>query len=95
MKNLYQITVFDQELSVRTDADESQVNALAEYLQKKYEEVKTVSQNAPRTNLMALAALNAASELFEARERVEEMRRALVAKSEKLIEKIEKSHASQ
>jgi len=94
VKYVRNITVFDLQLSVMTEADESQVSALAEYLQKKYEEIKSVSSNAPRANVMALAALNVANEYFEARNKVLNLERTLEARSRKIIEKIEQSGAS-
>ena len=89
MKNVHNIVVFGMEISVRTEADESQVLALAEYLQQKYDEVKSVSQNAPRANLMALAALNVASDYFEVRDSAKVMQHALEARSKRIIDKIE------
>ncbi|MBI4774854.1 MAG: cell division protein ZapA [Deltaproteobacteria bacterium] len=89
MKKAYNIVVFGMEISVRSEADESQVSALAEYLQRKYDEVKSVSQNAPRANLMALAALNVASDYFEVRDSAQVMQRALEARSKRIISKID------
>ena len=90
MKNVHNIVVFGMEISVRSEADKSQVSALAEYLQRKYDEVKSVSQNAPRANLMALAALNVASDYFEVRDSAQDMQRALEARSKRIINKIER-----
>lgn len=91
MKQVYKIVVFDTELTVRSDASESQIRELADYLQKKYDEAKTISRNVPRANVMALAALHVASDLFDAQDAMQHMHRTLEARSERILQKIEKA----
>ncbi len=89
MDRVYNIIVFDQEVSIRTDADERRVQELAAYLRRKFEQIKTNVGQAPSATQMALAVLDVANDYFEARDRVSELESHVEKRSDKIISRIE------
>jgi cell division protein ZapA (FtsZ GTPase activity inhibitor) len=91
VKRSVTVDVAGQKLQLRTDAEESYVAALAEYVNGKIGEVKASSKTYSTHVLAVLAALHIADELFQLRERDDELRQRVREKSRRLLELLEAS----
>ena len=68
MKRSVTVEVAGQKLTLRTDAGEEYLHALAAFVNEKIAEVKTSTRTFSTHALAILAALNIADELFQARD---------------------------
>jgi len=89
VKRVYQINIFDQEVSVKTDADEERVREIAAYLQQKFAEIKSIARNASHPDQMALTALDIANDLFDMQKRISDLKSHVEEKSNGMISRIE------
>jgi len=72
VKRVYTITVFDEELTIKTDADEKRIQEIAEYLQQKYDAVKAAAAHSHWSQQMALTILDVANDYFDMKDHVED-----------------------
>lgn len=89
MKNVYTIRIFDEEISVKTDASEDQLQMLTAYLQEKFDQIKSTVPNTSRSHQMALAILAVATDYFDMRELVTDLKVRVEEMSTKMIVRIE------
>jgi cell division protein ZapA (FtsZ GTPase activity inhibitor) len=89
VKKVCTLRIFDEEISVKTDADEEQLQRLTAYLQEKFEQIKSTAPNTSRSHQMALAILAVATDYFDMRELVEDLKARVEEMSTKMIVRIE------
>ena len=89
MKRIYRIRIFDEEVSIKTDADEDRVQELTAYVQAKFNQVKSATPNTPRPYQMALAILDVANDFLDMRELVSDLKSRVEEMSTKMILRIE------
>lgn len=89
MNRVYTIKIFDQDFSIKTDADESRIHELAAYLQQRFDKIKSATRNASRPDQMALTLLDVANDFFEARDLLSEVKSEVESRSNKMISRIE------
>ena len=89
MKKVYKIRIFDEEVSIKTDADEDRVKELTAYVEEKFTQVRTATPSAPRPYQMALAILDVANEFLDMRELVTGLKSHVEEMSTKLIVRID------
>ncbi|MFH0901183.1 MAG: cell division protein ZapA [Pseudomonadota bacterium] len=84
------VDIAGQRFTVRTDADESYVRSLAEFVTDKLEEARKGSKTVATQSLAILAALNIADDLFQTKRMEKELRRRVREKSHAILELLEK-----
>ncbi len=70
-------------------ADQSEVDALARFVEEKVQEVRARNSAVPIRNLLVLTSLNIAEELFRERREHEELMRSVEERARKLRESLE------
>jgi cell division protein ZapA (FtsZ GTPase activity inhibitor) len=88
MKRKVDVTLLGQQFAVRSDRDEAYVHALANFVGKKFEEMKRQARAASAQQLTLLVALNLADELFQTVERQAASRLEVRRRTEALVEKL-------
>lgn len=83
------LELFGQRLSVVSDADESRVRELVDFVNRRLEAISQGTKRVPAENIALLAALNLAEELFEERDRAERLRRKVRERSRRLLASID------
>ncbi|MDO8462297.1 MAG: cell division protein ZapA [Deltaproteobacteria bacterium] len=81
MKRAVEITLLNQKFTVKTDADDGQVQRLTDYVEKKLSEMQGGSKTTPLLGVALLTCLNIAEEYFK----LKESRSGTVVKAEKKI----------
>lgn len=84
-----EIKVFGQTFTVKSDADEEHIRAVANYVNEKIEEILKKTRSVSTLNVAILTALNIADDLLREREKRLAIIREIEAKSKDLAEKIE------
>ena len=88
------VEVAGQKLTLRTDAGEEYLHALAAFVNDKIAEVKTSTRTFSTHALAILAALNIADELFQARDRArketDELKKRVREKAQRIGELLDK-----
>ena len=84
-----EIKVFGQTYTVKSDAEEDHVQAVAQYVNEKMDEVLKKTRSVSTLNVAILTALNIADDLLKEREKRMALLREVEAKSKDLAEKIE------
>lgn len=85
-----EIKVFGQTFSVKSDADEEHIRAVADYVNKKMEEILKKTKSVSTLNVAILTALNIADDLLRERGEKIAIIKEIETKSKNLAEKIEK-----
>ena len=68
---------------------QAEIEALAQYVDEKLSEIRARNENLPLRNLLILASLNIAEELFRERKEHEDLVRNVEERTRKLREKLE------
>ena len=89
MKRVYTITIFDLELTIKTDADERRVQEVAAFVRRKYDQIKAAAPQVPSADQMALTVLDVANDYFEMRDLMAQLQTQVESKSDQLIARIE------
>ena len=84
-KNSLVVHIAGQRFSVRSDADEAYVQALAKYVDERLDEVHKGSRMVAPHRQAILAALNIADELFQERQKRDGLRRAVRKRSKAIM----------
>jgi len=84
-----EIKVFGQTFSVKSDADEDHIKAVADYVNGKVEEILKKTRSVSTLNVAILTALNIADDLLREREKRIALMKEIKAKSRNIAEKIE------
>jgi cell division protein ZapA len=85
VKRSVTVTVANQRLSLKTDAKQSYVKALAELVDQRLAEVKRGGRTQTTQSIALLTALNIADELLQLREAHEDLKRKVRDKSQRIL----------
>jgi cell division protein ZapA len=88
-ERLVEIKVFGQTYTVKSDAEEDHIQAIAQYVNEKVDEVLKKTRSVSTLNVAILTALNIADDLLKERGKRMALLREVEAKSKDLVEKIE------
>jgi cell division protein ZapA (FtsZ GTPase activity inhibitor) len=87
---LVSIRVFDQDYHIKSDASGETILKIAAYINEQIERLRSTAFAGTRTDLAVMVALKAASDYFQAREDLSQLRQRLEAEAAKLAAKIER-----
>ena len=90
MARLVEVTIGNAQYTVKTDADEAHIQAIARYVNSKIEEIQSKTRSVSTINVVILAALNTADELFRERDKNQRLVEEIEDRSRDLIARIEK-----
>jgi len=85
------IRLFDQSYTFKTDAEEAYVQQITTHVVREVEKARASGEVPGKLDTMILAALNIASEFFEAKRSREELRTKINGRCEALIDYIERN----
>lgn len=85
---MVEIKVFGQTFSVKTDAEEDYLQAVAQYVNEKMEEVLKKTRSVSTLNVAILTALNIADDLLKEKEQRKALVKEVEVKSKDLVDKI-------
>jgi cell division protein ZapA len=88
-ERLVEIKVFGQTYTVKTDAEEDYIQAVAKYVNGKMDEVLKKTKSVSTLNVAILTALNIADDLLKEKEKRVALLQEVEAKSKDLVEKID------
>jgi cell division protein ZapA len=88
-ERLVEIKVFGQTYTVKTDAEEDHIQAVAQYVNEKVDEVLKKTRSVSSLNVAILTALNIADDLLKEKEARRALLHEIEAKSRDLTEKID------
>ncbi len=88
MKKAVAVTIAGQRISLKSDADESYVQLLADYVDEKIRDLQPRAQRAGAHELAMLAALRIADDLFCERRQRAELRQAVRRQAEQMLDEI-------
>ena len=87
-ERVVEIKVFGQTFSVKTDAEEDHLQAVARYVNEKMEEVLKKTRSVSTLNVAILTALNIADDLLKEKEQKKALVKEVEVKSKDLVDKI-------
>ena len=87
-ERVVEIKVFGQTFSVKTDAEEDHLQAVAQYVNEKMEEVLKNTRSVSTLNVAILTALNIADDLLKEKEQRKALVKEVEVKSKDLVDKI-------
>lgn len=87
-ERVVEIKVFGQTFSVKTDAEEDHLQAVARYVNEKMEEVLKKTKSVSTLNVAILTALNIADDLLKEKEQKKALVKEVEVKSKDLVDKI-------
>jgi cell division protein ZapA len=87
-ERVVEIKVFGQTFSVKTDAEEDHLQAVARYVNEKMEEVLKKTKSVSTLNVAILTALNIADDLLKEKEQRKALVKEVEVKSKGLVDKI-------
>jgi cell division protein ZapA len=90
LARLVEVTIGNAQYTVKTDADEAHIQAIARYVNSKIEEIQSKTRSVSTINVVILAALNTADELFRERDKNQRLVEEIEDRSRDLIARIEK-----
>lgn len=90
MARLVEVTICNAHYTIKTDADEAYIQSIARYVDKKIEEIQEKTKSVSTLNVIILAALNTADELFRERDKHRRSMEEMEDRSKNLIGLIEK-----
>ncbi len=67
MKRTFEIVLFNQKFSLKSDAEEQHVRKVADYVNKKIFDIQAKTHSVSSLNVALLAALNIADEYFKSK----------------------------
>ena len=85
MKRNIDIDILGHKYTIKSDAEEDQVLNVVNYLNEKIEEVLQTTKTVDTLNVLVLASLNIAGELFRIKDEETELRRQVENTSQRLI----------
>ena len=92
-ENLVEIKVLGQTFRVKTDASESHIHEVVQYVNEKIDEILTKTRSVSSLNVAILAALNIAEDYLKEKEKRRRLLQEIDLKSKDLVEKIDLSLA--
>ena len=88
-ERLVEIKLFGQTYTVKTDAEEHHIHAVAQYVNEKMEEILKKTRSVSTLNVAILTALNIADDLLREKEKRRMLLQEIETKSKDLAEKID------
>jgi cell division protein ZapA len=88
-ERLIEIKVFGQTYTVKSDAEENHIQAVAQYVNEKMEEVLRKTRSVSTLNVAILTALNIADDLLKEKEKRIMLLQKVEMKSKDLVKRIE------
>ena len=90
MAKLVEVTIANAQYTIKTDADEAYIQSVARFVNGKIEEIQSKTKSVSTMNVVILAALNTADELFQERDRNRKKTEDIEDRSSSLIDMIER-----
>lgn len=90
MARLVEVTICNHQYTVKTDADEAYIQSIARYVNSKIEEIQEKTKSVSTLNVVILAALNTADELFRERDKYRRSMERIEDRSRDLVDLIER-----
>jgi cell division protein ZapA len=87
-ERMVEIKVFGQTFSVKTDAAEAHIHAVAQYVNEKMDEILKKTKSVSTLNVAILTALNIADDLLKEKEQRKTLLKEVENKSKDLVDKI-------
>ena len=88
-ERLVEIKLFGQTYTVKTDAEEHHIQAVAQYVNEKMEEILKKTRSVSSLNVAILTALNIADDLLREKEKRRMLLHEIETKSKDLAERID------
>jgi len=88
-ERVVEIKVFGQTFSVKTENDEDHIQAVAQYVNEKIDEIQSKTRSVSTVNVAILTALNIADDLLKERAQRKALLREVEVKSKDLVERID------
>jgi cell division protein ZapA len=85
-----EITIANAQYTIKTDADEAYIQSIARFVNSKIDEIQNKTRSVSTLNVVILAALNIADDLFREKEKNERYSREIGDRSKNLVGVIEK-----
>jgi cell division protein ZapA len=89
LKRSVAVQIAGQRYVIKTDADEAYVSALARYVDEKIDEARKVTRTVSTHQVVILAALNIADDLFRAEREGGELRRMVRERTQDVLKYVE------
>lgn len=89
VKKPIEVSVMGQKLQIRSDSDESYVQEIAVYVDKKIREILARAKSVASTQVVILAAMNIADEFLKYKQQNSQTKEAITKKIESVIEHID------
>jgi len=87
---LVEVTICNAHYTIKTDADEAYIQSIARYVNSKVEEIQNKTKSVSTINVIILAALNIADDLFREKDRNRKYMKKVEDQSKDLIDMIER-----
>lgn len=88
--NYSEVEIYGERFTLKSNLEESHLKAVASYVDKKINDIKTATGVVSTSRVAILAALNIAEELFQLKEQKENIENIVSDKSSHLLSLIEK-----
>ena len=85
-----EVTICNAHYTIKTDADEAYIQSIARYVNSKVEEIQNKTKSVSTINVIILAALNIADDLFREKDRNRKYMKKIEDQSKDLIDMIER-----
>ena len=85
----HQVMLLDREFRIRSAEDTEHIQRVAEYVNETIQDVRGAKKHVPIQNLLLLASMSMADELFKERARLEELRERIRLESRNLLAQLD------
>lgn len=85
----HQIKLLDREFRIRSGEESSHIQKVAEYVNETIADVRGEKRHVPIQNLLLLASMSMADELFKERRRLDELRERIRSQSNSLLDQLD------
>jgi cell division protein ZapA len=90
LARLVEVTICNAQYTIKTDADEAYIQSIARYVNNKVEEIQNKTRSVSTMNVIILAALNIADDLFREKDKSHKQMKEIENRSRNLGDMIEK-----
>lgn len=94
MKKSYEVTILNQRFTIKSDEDEKQVKKVADYVNKKMQEIVSGQKVVSTGKVAILAALNIAGDLFKQKQQSETQALKWLKKVKSILKRVEQQESS-
>ncbi|MFH1654293.1 MAG: cell division protein ZapA [Pseudomonadota bacterium] len=89
MKQTVEVTIMGQKFLIKGDSDETYVKEIANYVDRKVNEVQSKTKSVASLNVVILAAMNIADEFFKFRKEKDDKFQKVEKKIQNMVELID------